>query len=90
MKNLIGNKSSIPKDQVYPKFDQLSQIYSQLLEEKNLSILRKELFNVLLEFKDIMTSKLPEQLVREGKHLYMEKANDQRVIEEHIANTTDS
>jgi hypothetical protein len=60
------------------------------LEEKNLSILRKELFNVLLEFKDIMTSKLPEQLVREGKYLYMEKANDQRVIEEHIANTTDS
>jgi hypothetical protein len=28
LKNLIGNKSSIPKDQVYPKFDQLSQIYS--------------------------------------------------------------
>ena len=24
LKNLIGNKSSIPKDQVYPKFDQLS------------------------------------------------------------------
>jgi len=28
LKNLIGNKSSIPKDQVYPKFDSLSQIYS--------------------------------------------------------------
>jgi hypothetical protein len=24
LKNLIGNKSSIPKDQVYPKFDSLS------------------------------------------------------------------
>ena len=51
LKNLIGNKSSIPKDQVYPKFDSLSQIYSQLLEEKNLAYLRKDLFQVLLEFK---------------------------------------
>ena len=90
LKNLIGNKSSIPKDQVYPKFDQLSQIYSQLLEEKNLSILRKELFYVLLEYKQLMTSRLPEPLVREGKHLYMEKANNQRMIEEHIAQTMDS
>lgn len=90
LKNLIGNKSSIPKDQVYPKFDQLSQIYSQLLEEKNLSILRKELFNVLLEYKQLMTSHLPDHLVREGKHLYMEKANNQRMIEEHIAQTMDS
>ena len=28
LKSLIGNKSSIPKDQVYPRFDSLSQIYS--------------------------------------------------------------
>ena len=45
---------------------------------------------VLLEFKELMTSRLPEQLVREGKHLYMEKANNQRLIEEHIAQTLDS
>jgi len=90
LKNLIGNKSSIPKDQVYPKFDQLSQIYSQLLEEKNLSILREELFNKLLEYKQLMTSHLPEHLVRDGKQLYMEKANNQRMIEEHIAQTMDS
>ena len=60
------------------------------MEEKNLSILRKELFNVLLEYKMLMTSKLPDHLVREGKHLYMEKANNQRMIEEHIAQTMDS
>ena len=82
---MIGNKSSIPKDQVYPKFDSLSQIYSQLLEEKNLAVLRKELFKVLIEFKDKMTNHLPENLVRESKALYMEKANKLREIEEHIA-----
>ena len=60
LKSLVGSRSSVPKEQVYPKFDQLSQIYSQLLEEKNLSILRKELFQVLLEYKMLMTSRLPE------------------------------
>jgi hypothetical protein len=78
LKNLIGNKSSIPKDQVYPKFDSLSQIYSQLLEEKNLAILRRELFKVLLEFKDLMTNRLPEAVVLESKALYMEKAQRMR------------
>ena len=52
--------------------------------------MRKELFYVLLEYKQLMTSRLPEPLVREGKHLYMEKANNQRMIEEHIAQTMDS
>ena len=51
LKSLIGNKSSIPKDQVYPRFDSLSQIYSQLLEEKNLAVLRSDLFGVLREYK---------------------------------------
>jgi hypothetical protein len=72
---LIGNKSSIPKDQVYPKFDSLSQIYSQLLEEKNLAVLRRELFNVLLEYKQSMTNELSEVLIRESKALYSEKAS---------------
>ena len=90
LKSLIGNKSSIPKDQVYPKFDSLSQIYSQLLEEKNLSILRKELFKVLLEFKDRMTNSLSEQLIRDSKAIYMEKANRLREIEEQIAQNMES
>jgi len=66
LKGLIGNKSSIPKDQVYPKFDSLSQIYSQLLEEKNLAILRRDLFKVLLEYKENMTNTLAEGTIRES------------------------
>lgn len=85
LKALIGNKSSIPKDQVYPKFDSLSQIYSQLLEEKNLAVLRGELFEVLLQYKKSMTNSLSDLLVRESKALYAEKAVQMRMIEEHIA-----
>lgn len=90
LKNLIGNKSSIPKDQVYPKFDSLSQIYSQLLEEKNLAVLRRDLFNVLLEYKETMTNELTETLIRESKALYAEKAAQLRLVEEHIAQTMKS
>jgi hypothetical protein len=61
-----------------------------LLEEKNLAILRKELFKVLIEFKDRMTNSLPENLVRESKAVYMEKANKMRQIEEHIAQHMES
>jgi hypothetical protein len=39
-----------------------------------LAILRRELFKVLLEFKDLMTNSLPEPVVLESKALYMEKA----------------
>jgi len=90
LQNLIGNKSSIPKDQVYPKFDSLSQIYSQLLEEKNLAVLRKDLFNVLLEYKQTMTNELTDTLIRESKALYAEKAAQLRLVEEHIAQTMKS
>ena len=90
LKNLIGNKSSIPKDQVYPRFDSLSQIYSQLLEEKNLAILRRDLFKVLLEYKQNMTNELSDILMRESKALYAEKAAKLRIEEEEIAKHVES
>jgi hypothetical protein len=39
----------------------------------------------LLEYKMLMTSRLPEQLVREAKHLYMGKANRQWEEDERLA-----
>lgn len=60
------------------------------MEEKNLAVLRKELFKVLVEFKDKMTNHLPESLVRESKALYMEKASKLREAEELIAQSLES
>ena len=90
LKSLIGNKSSIPKDQVYPRFDSLSQIYSQLLEEKNLAVLRSDLFKVLLEYKENMTNQLSEVLIRESRALYAEKASRLRIQEEEISKSVES
>jgi hypothetical protein len=63
LKELIGNKTSIPKDQVYPKFDSLSQLYSHMNEERNIGLLRKELLRVLCEHKAKVPISLPKSLL---------------------------
>jgi len=55
------------------------------LEEKNLAMLRQDLFKVLVEYKDNMTNQLSEVLIKESKALYAEKASNLRLVEEHIA-----
>lgn len=66
LKELIGNKTSIPKDQVYPKFDSLSQLYSHMNEERNISLLRRELLRVLCEYKEKVPISLPKSLLSVG------------------------
>jgi len=78
LQQLIGNKTSIPKDQVYPRFDAISQTYSELVEEKMLAMMRTELMKVLLEHKVKLSNILPEPLVKEARLLYLEKANELR------------
>jgi hypothetical protein len=67
LKELIGNKTSIPKDQVYPKFDNLCQVYNSMNEEKNKSILRKELFSILIEHKAKVEVSVNKEVVNEVK-----------------------
>lgn len=67
LKELIGNKTSIPKDQVYSKFDTLCQVYNQMNEEKNKSIMRKELFNILTEHKPQVPITMPKEIIAEVK-----------------------
>jgi len=62
LKELIGNKTSIPKDQVYPKFDNLCQIYMQMNEERNFALMRRGLFNLLVEQRDKVNNTLPTNL----------------------------
>lgn len=67
LKELIGNKTSIPKDQVYPKFDTLCQVYTQMNEEKNHCILRKELYRILNEHKAKVPLTMPQEMLLNAK-----------------------
>ncbi len=85
LQQLIGNKTSIPKDQVYPRFDSISQTYSELVEEKMLAMMRLELLKVLTEYKPKLTSSLEDALIKEARLLYLEKANELREEETKFA-----
>ncbi len=63
----IGNKSSAPKEQVYPKFASVSQSYLQLLEEKNNSNIRLELFTLLKTLRNEFELTLSERHIQEAQ-----------------------
>ena len=67
LKHLLGNKSSAPKEQVYPKFAILSQAYVQLLEEKKLGNNRNLLIKFLIDSKKHMKFSLSEIYMRNAR-----------------------
>ena len=67
LKNLLGNKSSAPKEQVYPKFAAVSQSYLQLLDEKNNSNIRLELFKLLQTLRSEFELTLSEKHIEEAQ-----------------------
>lgn len=73
---MIGNKTSIPKDQVYPKFDTVAQVYNQLLEEKLIAIMRRNLLKTLQKFKNINLSLTPEHL-KDAKNIINSKSSEE-------------
>ena len=55
LRNLVGNRASVPKEQVYPKFDALASLWLTLYEE-NLNVkARSNTYNVLQLFKQSFT-----------------------------------
>mgnify|MGYP001626725760 CR=1 FL=1 len=53
-------------------------------------MLRSDLFNVLLEYKQNMTNQLSEGLIRESRALYADKASRLRIQEEEISKNVES
>lgn len=82
LKHLLGNKSSAPKEQVYPKFATLSQAYVQLLEEKKLASNRSSLIKFLINSKKRMKFSLPEAYIRAAKSLVSEENKEDNDFDE--------
>lgn len=74
LRDLIGNKTSIPKDQVYPKFDTVAQIYNQIVDEKIVSLMRKSLLKILQKYKQTIKITLTAEHLKEVKNLIHEKS----------------
>eukprot|EP00823_Brevimastigomonas_motovehiculus_P004230 TRINITY_DN2727_c1_g2_i2.p1 TRINITY_DN2727_c1_g2~~TRINITY_DN2727_c1_g2_i2.p1 ORF type:complete len:549 (-),score=229.68 TRINITY_DN2727_c1_g2_i2:205-1851(-) len=68
LKALVGLRSSVPKEQVYPKFHQLASTWNALSRERAKNTVRKALLKELWEFKDNFQASLLEddlQLVKQ-------------------------
>eukprot|EP00742_Colponemidia_sp_Colp-10_P005998 GILJ01006420.1.p1 GENE.GILJ01006420.1~~GILJ01006420.1.p1 ORF type:complete len:635 (+),score=116.45 GILJ01006420.1:31-1905(+) len=59
---LVGSRTSVPKDQVYPKFDILAQLFSAMSDERRVLQMRQQLFDVLSSFKNPFMSVFKSEL----------------------------
>lgn len=69
LQKLLKDKSSAPKEQVYPKFATLAQAYIALLDEKRLCESRQQLYHILIEARQKMVPMLLQDLVLKAKQL---------------------
>lgn len=73
LKNLLGSKSSAPKEQVYPKFAVLANSYLTLLEESKHSVDKLEIFNLLDQIFEKTGFNLSEEKHHLGEEYFQQK-----------------
>ncbi|KAL4475445.1 hypothetical protein ABPG72_022080 [Tetrahymena utriculariae] len=78
LETLLKQKSSAPKEQVYPKFATLAQAYIQLLEEKKLCLTRVKLFELLQEMRKGFKLTLPRNLILTAKNISQDPSNEEQ------------
>jgi hypothetical protein len=69
LKSMVGSRSSVPKEQVYPKFDTLSTLWQMLSAERKLVAAREATRHSLVAYKASFTPTLSAeylQVVRDG------------------------
>lgn len=73
LKNLLGSKSSAPKEQVYPKFAVLANSYLTLLEESKHSVDKIEIFDLLCQIFDKVSFTLSKDKNLLGEEYFRER-----------------
>lgn len=68
LKQLIGLRTSVPKDQVYPKFHSLATTWKALCSERDKNVMRRALLKQLLTFKSNFTSSLTPSDLAMARH----------------------
>ena len=100
LKSLVGSKTSVPKEQVYPKFDALSKWHEHLKQERRYVQSRAAAADVLLEYRtgafDVTLAQNPNWL-QEARRLAgktttaaeNENAQEVQAASEHVLSTAD-
>ena len=62
LRTLVGLRTSVPKEQVYPKFQQLAMYWRLLMEEREMNAMRRQIFHaMLLRYRQSFSSNLLEE-----------------------------
>mmetsp|Transcript_38681 Transcript_38681/g.62891 ORF Transcript_38681/g.62891 Transcript_38681/m.62891 type:complete len:694 (+) Transcript_38681:143-2224(+) len=86
LRSLVGGKSAVPKETVYPHFIQLSNIWMAMEKEREYTELRRKVYAELCPFMDCFKSSiLPTDLAKAGAHeakLYNDHKNTRGEVKE--------
>ena len=95
LKLLVGSRTSVAKEQVYPKFDVLASLYMALRDERENVAARQHILETLVGLSDCYTPTLHEEWVEAARRAAREKkmrasANAQANGEDGSTGNTDS
>lgn len=74
LKTLVGLRTSVPKEQVYPKFHVLAGTWKALIREREKTAMRRKLLDQLLLFKDNFEASLLDDDIEQVKQTNIEDA----------------
>merc|ERR1712057_74788 len=60
---LVGARTSVPKDQVYPRFDSVARVFNAASAETRMLKERQQMFELLMKYKQTFHPKLAEEHV---------------------------
>lgn len=83
---LIGSKTSVPKELVYPKFDSLAMMYQGLVTERDLVLSREASWKVLHDFKSTCESTLSAHIVTTARSMGQPNVEQLRIFARGISN----
>lgn len=63
--DLLSSQGSVPKDQVYPRFDQLAKVWMMLFEQLKVVESKQRIQQLLAKFKQSFTPRLPGAIYSE-------------------------
>jgi len=58
LRSIVGQRSSVPKEQVYPKFDRLAKVWKEMEEDKAQVTARLQVLETLITFRQSFHSRL--------------------------------
>ena len=62
LRTLVGLRTSVPKEQIYPKFQAIAMLWRLLIEEREMNTVRARIFqSVLLKYRQSFASNLLEE-----------------------------